>query len=290
MADHDQRLLEKLLPIFREEAREHVTLISSRLADLESASADALDTVLEEIFREAHSLKAAARAVGRRDIEFTCQAVESVFSGLRREAKAPTPAVLTALHRAADALADFLASTEMQPGAQNVARAQALADALEAAVKGANAPTAAPTVAPPAPARPRPEPVVTRPAQRPEPPVPAPSKAPPPAPPVPLPSVVAEAVPAPAAAIPSVQTVRLSIARLDVLLVQAEEMLLEKLASERLTREIRSVMAGLSEWKREIASAETTSARLRLRGEGGRVGEPASDVFELSVRRVRELE
>ena len=72
----------KLVEIFRSEAREHRQAILSGLLEIEKgkAGAEREAQVVESVFREAHSLKGAARAVNMTQIETLCQSLESIFS------------------------------------------------------------------------------------------------------------------------------------------------------------------------------------------------------------------
>jgi len=80
--DHD--FLRRLLSTFEVEAREHIHTISSGLIALErTTAADQQLGIIETIFREAHSLKGAARAVNLAEIEALCQALESIFAALK---------------------------------------------------------------------------------------------------------------------------------------------------------------------------------------------------------------
>ena len=68
--DKDSEFLKKLLATFSVEAAEHIQAISTGLVELEQApSPDAQSKVVERIFREAHSMKGAARSVGLTDVE-----------------------------------------------------------------------------------------------------------------------------------------------------------------------------------------------------------------------------
>jgi two-component system chemotaxis sensor kinase CheA len=68
--DRDQQLRKKLLATFKVEAEEHVGAISSGLLELEKASSpERRMEIIETVFREAHSLKGAARAVNLSNIE-----------------------------------------------------------------------------------------------------------------------------------------------------------------------------------------------------------------------------
>ncbi|MFH0966795.1 MAG: Hpt domain-containing protein, partial [Methanobacteriota archaeon] len=78
--------LAKLLETFRGEAQEHLSAIAAGLLILEKSgiSPDEFKVTIEQVFRETHSLKGAARAVGLRDIETLCQHQESVFSAVKK--------------------------------------------------------------------------------------------------------------------------------------------------------------------------------------------------------------
>lgn len=250
MSDKDDQMLRRLLPIFREEAREHIAAIATTLSELERVPLAARPPLVETAFREAHSLKAAARAVGRREIERVCQSVESVFAALKRGALAPSPALLEALANAADALEDFLAAIDAAPEAPALARAAALAAVLDAMLERAVADV--------------PEQPVARPTVPSLPPsMPAASDAPPP--PTGLPRLPADVPPEPVVAGDAVlshvgatpDTVRLSVQRLDTLLRQVEEMLAEKLAALELVTQLGEAVGLLSEWKTKIRNIRT---------------------------------
>ena len=76
----DEDFQRRLLATFWLEAEEHLANITAGLIGLEtSAAAEAGAETVETIFREAHSLKGAARAVGLTEIEAICRALEAVF-------------------------------------------------------------------------------------------------------------------------------------------------------------------------------------------------------------------
>src|SRR5438876_5704052 len=91
----------KLLSTFKIEAAEHSQAISSGLLELEKeSSAEKQRIVIEALFREAHSLKGAARAVNQSEIEAVCQSLESVFVALKRQEMLPSPALFDLFHQA----------------------------------------------------------------------------------------------------------------------------------------------------------------------------------------------
>jgi len=68
MEDIDQEFLKRLLATFRVEAEEHVRAMSNGLLALEKeSSVEKQLPVIESVFREAHSLKGAARAVNMKN-------------------------------------------------------------------------------------------------------------------------------------------------------------------------------------------------------------------------------
>jgi len=114
MAATDREFRRKLLATFAAEAEEHVSALARGLSAWESASATAFPGLLEGVFREAHSLKGAARAVGNAEVESLCQALESVFAACRNLGCPPATEVFDLLHRGVDSLRDLLSGTRVQ--------------------------------------------------------------------------------------------------------------------------------------------------------------------------------
>jgi two-component system chemotaxis sensor kinase CheA len=112
MAVADQEFQQKLLATFREEASEHLKAISAGLIDLEkSPPAELHAQIVETIFREAHSLKGAARAVNLKEIEKICQSLEGTFSRAKRGEIELGPDVLDVMHRETDEIEHILQSS-----------------------------------------------------------------------------------------------------------------------------------------------------------------------------------
>lgn len=101
MSGTDEQFLRELRETFKVEAREHLQAIGSGLLELEKAPAGATDSrpLIEAIFRAAHSLKGAARAVNFTEIESTCQSLEDLFASWKRGTSVPTPQTLDTAHR-----------------------------------------------------------------------------------------------------------------------------------------------------------------------------------------------
>jgi len=98
--NEEEEFQKKLDAAFMIEAEEHLQAISSLLLDLEKTPAcDAQTGMIESIFREAHSLKGAARSVNRGGIETICQRLESVFAAWKTQGLDASPLSFDSLNR-----------------------------------------------------------------------------------------------------------------------------------------------------------------------------------------------
>ncbi|MCP4213387.1 MAG: hypothetical protein GY765_01970, partial [bacterium] len=101
--------LERLLVTFRLEADEHIKTISNGLIQLEKNKTEGQrDEISEVIYREAHSLKGAARSVDRKDIESVCQTLENILRMFKHKGVPTSPAAFDALHRAVDLMKEMV--------------------------------------------------------------------------------------------------------------------------------------------------------------------------------------
>ncbi|HDZ91049.1 MAG TPA: hybrid sensor histidine kinase/response regulator [Deltaproteobacteria bacterium] len=109
----EEELLKKLREAFRAEAGERLASMSSGLLELEKIpDPDKLPPILEVVFREAHSLKGAARSVNLTDIETLCQAMEGVFAAMKRDEISLSEGLFDLLHQCVRAVEDSLAALE----------------------------------------------------------------------------------------------------------------------------------------------------------------------------------
>ncbi|MEJ5365775.1 MAG: hybrid sensor histidine kinase/response regulator [Desulfosoma sp.] len=96
----EEELMERLRHAFLGEARERLDSLTAHLEALERQDDFARrKESLEVAYREVHSLKGAARAVGFSDVEAVCQTAESVLSALKREQIPVSRDVLGALYQ-----------------------------------------------------------------------------------------------------------------------------------------------------------------------------------------------
>ena len=81
----EQELLKRLQVAFREEAGERLLSIENQLIVLEKENSETeFNHAIETVFRDVHSLKGAARAVGMQPLEKFFQSAETVFSALKK--------------------------------------------------------------------------------------------------------------------------------------------------------------------------------------------------------------
>ncbi len=118
MDETQAAFLKELLQDFLVEAGEHREVIVEGLLALEkSAAGSGAKESIERIFREAHSLKGAARAVGLADVETLCQAMEEALDGLKKGKDELAPRLLDALHQATNLLESLLTSASASASA-----------------------------------------------------------------------------------------------------------------------------------------------------------------------------
>ena len=224
MEARDNEFLKRLEATFRVEADEHLRALAAGLIELEQGPApERAAAIIETVFREAHSLKGAARSVSRKDIESVCQPMESVFSALKRRSVVLTPTLCDLLHRATDAVTRLVSSTDAECAPGDRESDREMIRQLGCASVG------------PAPVAPVVSPLPGNTAPVTSPPAEEPASPRPPADTPPLPA----------------STVRIRTARLDALLMQAEEMASLKLTAGQRLADLQEIYRSLVSWKAE---------------------------------------
>ncbi len=106
MDKKESEFLKRLIATFKIEAKDHLDAMSSALIELERLpSPERQMEIIENIFREAHSLKGAARAVNMTDMGNICQLLESVFAALKRKEIVLSSELFMVLYQTVDGLA-----------------------------------------------------------------------------------------------------------------------------------------------------------------------------------------
>lgn len=214
--------LKKLLSTFKIEAKEHIALISNGLIEMEKAEpAEKQMEIIEAIFREAHSLKGAARSVNILEIESVCQSLESVFAALKRGEVTLSPQMFDIFHMAVDILGNLLLSAGAEQPAEVASRIKEIKRQLER-VNRVSGPELSSTAS-----APQPQLAEVR-DSKPEPQISAPRT-------------------------PAMQeTVRIPTAKLDSVLLQVEGLLSAKLSASQRATEMEEIDTAFAAWRKEL--------------------------------------
>jgi two-component system chemotaxis sensor kinase CheA len=256
MVTRDAEFLERLLAMFKVEAREHLGVISAELTKMEKGVADNPPESIEIMYREVHSLKGAARSVNLADIVSLCQAVESVFSALKNGRMSLSPQASDLLLQTVDfcfRLVDGGKSPATERTVINdlIHRLDGLIPGQEPAAsavadKRVAVDSADPPIAETERVDPRNQTIAPDVAEPPD----------------------QGAVSGPAASV--TETVRISTAALDALLLQAEEMIAVKIATTQRMGELRDLKHRFDSWKKE-RQRDLSFATPRTRAGSGQI-------------------
>ena len=237
----DAGLQGQLVGIFGAEASERVQAMNHHLLALEAdLSGDELDEQLAGLFREAHSLKGAAGAVGMAEVEAIAHRLESVFQGVRSGAVRLLPAAFDVLYAGVDAIGTLV------PAALDGRRAEVDVHATVVALERL-AETGTP---PPPPGTPHPAPGTPEPGP---PAVGAPEREGSPTAGSGDPAVHS---PPPAASGPpgarpagAEETIRVAVAKLDTLMNQVGELVVARIAADQQLGQLRDLQHELAQWE-----------------------------------------
>ena len=150
MTDSDQEFFRRLLATFRVEAKEHVDALFQGILELENKpDAETRASLVEHVFREAHSLKGAARSVDQIAIESVCQSLEDTFAAMKRNELLESPGFYESLQFTLNQLSALLGEPGATPSPPPPPRETAAAPvSTPAAPPPAPAPAAAPKTPP----------------------------------------------------------------------------------------------------------------------------------------------
>jgi two-component system, chemotaxis family, sensor kinase CheA len=113
VTDPEQDFLKKLREAFAFEAKEQLQIISSHLLKLEKQQDETVRKELVEVmFRQAHNLKGSARAVNMSGIESLCQSLEAALSEMKKGRVPLRENYLDSLLACADLLEQLLAEED----------------------------------------------------------------------------------------------------------------------------------------------------------------------------------
>lgn len=101
-----------LLKVFVEEATEHLSFIENDLLALEKAGDVTDRTLVNKVFRTAHSIKGGAGFIGLTNIKDLSHKMETVLGRIRNGSLAPNPEIINILLLASDALKNLVMNVE----------------------------------------------------------------------------------------------------------------------------------------------------------------------------------
>jgi len=280
----EKEFLKKLRATFKVEAEEHLGNISSELISLENSGGVANATAsVEAVYRAAHSLKGAARAVGMRDVESVCQSLESVLSLLKNQEIQPSQRFFDILLRTVDVLNQLINEEETIPASDIVEELTTLVHDRGIEPESLEGPARLL----PSEATPSPLPEA----------VPAPQKTEPPGASVerlePAQTVQTGSEPTKGSfpvlpkRLPQADTIRISITRLDALLYQVEEMVSIKMASSDRVSELRHLGLLMDSWEKTWSRVRSDIRKVQQIGPGSQHSQPDFEVgrlFDFLVR------
>jgi two-component system chemotaxis sensor kinase CheA len=320
------KIREQIISSFRAELAEHVQTLNDGLLAVEQQRVSGVEKeeTLGNLFRAAHSLKGAARAVGVNAIEQLAHALEDVLSALQHEKLVASPEMFTACYKAVDAIQATQVAYEdgeTTPPSQSLQALVAL-DAFRSA--GKTEPHAAvgskPVVAQLEPPIEQPQGQKTVPANSkilseniladiiadvkdvvsdrgtstakpvvkpPEPPKSPVTNEPEPA--VPVSSVAQLEPPQPTTlqSPSSDETIRVSVSKLDSLMEQLSELLVTKIHAQQRLEQVREAQEFMALWQKEWVAVRSAYSRLARHGVNH---ESTGEELMASASRRKELE
>lgn len=294
----EDEFLKELRKVFALEAEEHLQTIVAGLIDIEKKKAPTeCKNTIEAIYRAAHSLKGASRSVNITGIGVICQSLENIFSAMKDNVLTLGFGDFDVLHRAVDSISGILSS----PSSERNEEIDALIELLDHMVKDrkkfsnqqastqqkSSFPPAGPILFEPF----RPSFVVEEPLERSEPngsmqtspeqvQVGSPEGAP----------------PAPATGkLDMAETIRVEAAKLDSILLQAEELISIKLTGEQRISEFEDILTLFGPWKKELQKARTRAQvweQYQVKQQLDPEGSPpdSTKLFDWSYSRLLEVE
>ena len=232
--DPREELKRQLMVTFQAELEEHLGTLNKGLLALEEGPAsEEREPLLAELFRAAHSVKGAARAVSVKDIEIIAHQLEDVLGAIQRGELSPTPELFDVLLPALDTLREAMATHLRGESLPREQRKQLLAE-LEAAVRGD---------------------MVTRRHGDTE---------------TPEGEAVTPSPLHPVAVSPQEETIRVTTGKVDTLMAGMGELLVARMRTEQRLAELRTIQERMARWDKSWQQVRTHYSRLQRQNGQGR--------------------
>ncbi|MGK2858635.1 MAG: hybrid sensor histidine kinase/response regulator [Thermoanaerobaculia bacterium] len=263
-----EEFLRRLRETFRVEASEHIDAIRAGMLAIEHAGGEERAGIVERIFRDAHSLKGAARSVNLPRVEELCRELESIFAAMKRDDRALSPEACDSIHAALGVLTTWC----LNPGdTSSPAVAESGRHALEALQNITKSGAALSSDPPGRTARGAPPNDSTAPKAT-----------------AAVPAGPAASGEAPSSVAPD--TVRVATRKINAILLETQELVAAKIVAGERAVELRGLAASLADWNR-LRAAQA----MRERSRGGDTAAPSERIeserlfmraFEGSLRKL----
>jgi len=252
MDTKETEFIAKLLTTFKIEAEEHLKLLSDGLLALESEQAEKKrKSLVEEIFREAHSLKGAARSVNHETIQSICQSLENVLAAWKQGRLNVSREVFDTLYATVDIIGKLIALPPKSESKEDNITLIALMLRLDQLLIAKQ--MAAPLSTPP-PSAPLES---ATPIEQPPPSAPLESA-------TPIEQPQDSSGPSPS----KQKTIRIPLDKLNKLLQEVEEMLMLKLAARQQVNDLRNMQDLLKVWDKKLERMHADIHSIRVIVEG----------------------
>ena len=280
MFELDDDILRQLRATFKIEAAEHIQAMNRVLLELESNPAgDERQPLLEEIFREAHSLKGAAGAADFGEVEATAHKLESVLGALKAGRITLTGDLCDVLYEGIDAVTAIVeAALEERPHQldlndlqQRLIAAEQGRVTVRARPATVEAVAAASERLPPA--AESGEPLAIKP--------PAPKAEP-------RPDAKGKSTRGKASAAGIEDTIRVATSKIDLLMTQAGELLVAGLKIDQRLNDVDAIGRAIEDWNREWLKVRAANSSL-LHDSDGEVLRPLLKLLDMSQERLHQL-
>lgn len=106
--DNQAEFLRQLREVFCVEAEEHLAALQDGILELEKKGQEKYPAAIQRVYRAAHSLKGAARAVDYTEVEAVCHSIESIFSLVQKDELALVSSIYDSLNKSLDFLGRIL--------------------------------------------------------------------------------------------------------------------------------------------------------------------------------------
>ncbi len=235
--DQYESLKKQLMATFQAELEEHLGVLNMALLNLEAGNAaDAPEPLLDEMFRAAHSIKGAARAVDLWEIESLSHSLEDVLGAVVRNEIALAQDMYDTLFAALDALREAMAAHRAGKSMPLARHDQLVAQLHQLLANGDPSRPVDPGISP----------------------LPEPPPVPEVAAPLPLPANGQQ----PARQVAD-ESIRVSTAKLDALIANTGELLVARMRAEQRLAELKLVQQKMARWHKDWRKTRALFQRMQ---------------------------